>query len=230
MSWSFSTTSEEPPFSRSRAISVGSSTSGSTTCSSDLERRWLPSNRPVSWLASTSSVPPVTKPAINTRWNAETSSLAWIGVSIGISKYVVPQPIAAIAASAAIAARAGALRLRLFFRGARSIIDFLEKLVVLLDLLIVRLQGEGLFVRRASLIELPLVFVGDRQVVEGRCVSRVDLDGLFPAIDGLAPEPALRDVDSEIDLSLRLAADIRVGGRRHGCAGEDEHDGKNGFH
>ncbi len=56
------------------------------TRSDDFERSWLRSSRTVSWFVSTSSVPPATKPAISTRWNAETSSFGWIGVSIGISK------------------------------------------------------------------------------------------------------------------------------------------------
>ena len=56
------------------------------TRSDDFDRSWLRSNRTVSWFASTSSVPPATKPAISTRWNDETSSFGWIGVSIGISK------------------------------------------------------------------------------------------------------------------------------------------------
>jgi hypothetical protein len=36
-------------------------------------------------LASTSSFAPAMKPAMKMRWNARTSSLGWIGVSIGIS-------------------------------------------------------------------------------------------------------------------------------------------------
>jgi len=36
-------------------------------------------------LASTSSLPPEMKPATWTRENGDTSSLAWMGVSIGIS-------------------------------------------------------------------------------------------------------------------------------------------------
>ena len=61
-------------------------TSASITLSDDFVRSWLRSSRTVSWLASTSSLPPATKPATSTRWNGETSSLGWIGVSIGISK------------------------------------------------------------------------------------------------------------------------------------------------
>jgi hypothetical protein len=36
-------------------------------------------------LPSTSSVPPAMNPAMKTRWNADTSSFAAIGVSMGIS-------------------------------------------------------------------------------------------------------------------------------------------------
>src|SRR5262245_27168792 len=165
-------------------------TSESMTFSSDFDRSWLRRRRTVSWFASTSSVPPATKPAISTRWNADTSSLAWIGVSIGISKYVVPQ---AEATAAAIAKGTTAARtLRFFFRGTRSIIDFLEELEVLPDLSVVRFEREGLFVRFASFVELTLVLIRHCKVVEGCCVGRVDLDGPFPTVDGLAPEPALR--------------------------------------
>ena len=38
-----------------------------------------------------SSLPPATKPATSTRWNADTSSLALIGVSIGTSNSSPPQ-------------------------------------------------------------------------------------------------------------------------------------------
>ena len=48
------------------------------------------------------------------------------------------------------------------------------------------------------------MLVGDRQVVERRGVGRVDLDRLFPAVDRLAPETALGDVDAEVDLRLRV--------------------------
>ena len=51
----------------------------------DFERSWLRNSRTVSRLASTSSVPPAMNPAMSTRWNADTSSFGWIGVSIGIS-------------------------------------------------------------------------------------------------------------------------------------------------
>ena len=67
------------------AISASGSTSASITRSGDFVRSWLRSRRTVSRFASTSSVPPLMKPATSTRWNAVTSIFGWIGVSIGIS-------------------------------------------------------------------------------------------------------------------------------------------------
>ena len=67
------------------AMSISGRMSASITLSDDFVRSWLRSRRTVSWLASTSSLPPATKPATRTRWNGETSSFGWIGVSIGIS-------------------------------------------------------------------------------------------------------------------------------------------------
>ena len=55
-------------------------------------RSWLRSSRTVSRLASTSSVPPLMKPATSTRRNADTSIFGEMGVSIGISKKLV-QPL-----------------------------------------------------------------------------------------------------------------------------------------
>jgi hypothetical protein len=47
--------------------------SASMTLSDDFVRSWLRSSRTVSWFASTSSLPPATKPTTRTRWNGETS-------------------------------------------------------------------------------------------------------------------------------------------------------------
>ena len=69
----------------SLATSMSVSTSASMTFSDDFVRSWLRSKRTVSRFASTSSLPPLMKPATSTRWNAVTSILGWIGVSIGIS-------------------------------------------------------------------------------------------------------------------------------------------------
>ena len=67
------------------AISASGSTSASMTRRPERVRSWLRSRRTVSRLASTSSEPPAMKPTTWTRWNGDTSSFAWIGVSIGIS-------------------------------------------------------------------------------------------------------------------------------------------------
>ena len=74
------------PWLWSWAMSMSGRMSASITFSDDFVRSWLRSRRTVSWFASTSSLPPATKPATSTRWNGETSSFGWIGVSIGISK------------------------------------------------------------------------------------------------------------------------------------------------
>ena len=69
--------------------------------------------------------------------------------------------------------------------------------------------------------ELTLVFVRDGEVVEGGRVGRVDLHGSFPAVDRLAPETALRDVDPEFDLRPGAGPGIGVRGHRH-AARRDE--------
>ncbi len=69
----------------SLATSISVRMSASITFSDDLVRSWLRSSRTVSWFASTSSLPPATKPTTSTRWNGDTSIFGWIGVSIGIS-------------------------------------------------------------------------------------------------------------------------------------------------
>src|SRR6185369_10199136 len=121
-------------------------------------RSWLRSSRTVSWLVSSSSLPPATKPATSTRWNADTSSLALIGVSMGTSNSSPPQATARTAHAAAIAP--SARRLLVLLR--RAVIDFFEQLVVLTNLGVVRLDLERLLVRLARLVELALVLVSDR--------------------------------------------------------------------
>jgi hypothetical protein len=64
---------------------ISGSVSASITRMMPLFRSWLRSRRTVSMLASTSSFAPAMKPAMKMRWNADTSSFGWIGVSIGIS-------------------------------------------------------------------------------------------------------------------------------------------------
>src|SRR5262245_33439845 len=112
------------------------------------------------------------------------------------------------------------------FAGARSVIDFLEELVVLTDLGVVRRELESLLVRFASLVELSFVLVGNRQVIVGLGIGGIELDRFFPAVDRLAPQPALRDVDAELDLRFGVAS--RIGKRwrtRHQQAEDGDRDG-----
>src|SRR5262245_16702619 len=102
--------------------------------------------------------------------------------------------------------------LRLVFARTRSIIDFLEKLVVLSDLGIVRVEFERFLVCLARLFELALVLVRNREIVEGRGVGRIDFDGFLPPVDRLAPQAALRDADAELDLGFCVFS--RVSPRR----------------
>src|SRR5262249_60894722 len=113
-----------------------------------------------------------------------------LGFSIGIWMSLVPDPIAIAAKAAETAASAS---LRSFFC-TRAVIDFLEQLVVLADLRIVRIELDRFFVRFAGLVELTLVLVRDREVVVGGGVRLVELDRLLPAVDRFAPEAAHRDV------------------------------------
>src|SRR5262249_55238629 len=108
----------------------------------------------------------------------------------------------------ASATRRGALLV--FLSG--PIIDFLEELVVLPDLRIVRIELERLLVRLARFVELALVLVADREIVVRGGVGRIDLRGFFPAVDRLAPKPALSDADPEFN--LRFGVFFRVGRRR----------------
>ena len=73
------------PLAWSRATCCSGSGSASITRSRLLVRNWLRSSRTVSMFASTSSAPPEMKPTTCTRENGVTSSLAWMGVSIGTS-------------------------------------------------------------------------------------------------------------------------------------------------
>src|SRR5437899_8644681 len=113
------------------------------------------------------------------------------------------------AVTAASTRRRPTLRDALSVLGGRPVIDFLEQLVVLTDLSVVRIELEGTLVRLAGFVELTFVLVRNRQVVERGGVRRVDLGGFFPAVDGFAPEAALRDVDAEFDLRLGVAARVR---------------------
>src|SRR4051794_39469222 len=113
-----------------------------------------------------------------------------MGVSIGISN--VSGPHATSPATPSAASRPpDSLTARLLFLGASAVIDFLEQVEILPDFVVVRIQLGRLLVRLARLVELPFVLVGNGQIVEGRRVGRIELDGLFPAVGRFAPEPAL---------------------------------------
>src|SRR5689334_14271527 len=134
-----------------------------------------------------------------------------MGVSTGTSYISAPHAIVNAASAAAPATRASD-RLWRFGLG-RTVIDFLEQIVVLTNLCVVRLDRERLFVRLPRFVELPFVLVANAEVVIGGGVHRVDFDRFFPAIDGFAPQAALGDVDSELHLFTR--ARTRVGPRGH---------------
>src|SRR6267378_8538055 len=102
--------------------------------------------------------------------------------------------------NAASAPPTASANLRFVFSRTRAVIDFLEELVVLSHLRVVRVEFERLLVRFARLFELALVLVGNREIVEAGGVGRVDFHGFFPAVDSFAPEAALRDVDAELHL------------------------------
>ena len=121
-----------------------------------------------------------------------------MGVSIGISKEFV-QAAASRTTTRLLSALTGC-----------AIIDFSEQLVVLLDQGVTGLELERPFIRRARLREIAFMFVSNGQVVVCRCVARIDLGRSFPAIDRLAPEPALRDRDAEFDLLLRIRSRVRL--------------------
>src|SRR4029450_13409098 len=115
-----------------------------------------------------------------------------MGVSIGISKEFV-QAAASRTTTRLLSALTG-----------RAIIDFSEQLVVLLDQGVTGLELERPFIRRARLREIAFVFISNGQIVVCGRVARIDLSGSFPAVNRLAPQPALRNRDSELDLLLRV--------------------------
>src|SRR5204863_1025519 len=109
-----------------------------------------------------------------TRWKAETSSFDGIGVSTGTS-YISTPHATVIAASAPMAAATSPDRDRLLlvFGLGRAVIDFLEQIVVLTNLRVVRLYRQGFLVRLACLVELALVLVSNAEVVVRRGVHRI---------------------------------------------------------
>ena len=130
-------------------------------CSDDLVRSWLRSRRTVSWFASTSSVPPATKPATSTRWNADDIQLRLdrrLDRDLVVVRRRTPARWPRRSDGDERRARAYCCLCR-----AVAVIDFLEQLVVLPDLRVVRLELERLLVRLARLVELALVLVRDRR-------------------------------------------------------------------
>src|ERR1043166_3650265 len=163
------------------------------------------------------------KPATRTRWNGEAASFAGIGGSTGTS-YSSPPQAAANAAATSAAARL------LLFRLDGAVIDFLEQIVVLADVRVVRIERERLFVGLPRFVELPFVLVRNRQIVERGGVFRVEFDGFLPAVNRFAPQAALRAVDAELSLLARIGS--RVGGHRRGRhpnGGAARHDGGEGL-
>ena len=107
----------------------------------------------------------------------------------------------------------------------KAVIDFPKKVVVLLNIEIVRFEVERRFVGVSCLVESSLVFVGDTEVVPGWRVAGIEFRCSLPAIDRLSPQASLGDRDPEINLGLRVGSFIRLsrngsGYRQYIC--EDE--------
>ena len=120
----------------------------------------------------------------------------------------MPQATTVKAPSAVAVAHAS---LRLFFVFNRAVIDFLEEIVVLPDLDVLGLERDGLFVRLPCFVELAFVLVCDGEIVERRCVGRIELDSPLPAVDRFPPQTTLGDIDAELCFSLRRAPRVGVG-------------------
>src|SRR2546429_936549 len=143
---------------------------------------------------------------------------------MAISYELGPQA-SAPAATTAASAPSASLRCFFIFSFCRPVIDFLEQIVVLTNLDVVGIKSERLIVGGTRFLELALVLVRNRQIVEGGGVRRVDLDRLLPTIDGLPPEAELRNADAEGDLLFRVAASIGKRGRRpQGGSGHHHRD------
>src|SRR3954465_13611008 len=180
-----------PALALSAAISASGRTSASIPRRPDFERSWLRRSRTVSRFASTSSVPPLMKPATSTPPNAVTSIFGDRGVSIGTSKKLVHALVNVSRTRLAIVA------------ALRAVIDFLEQIVVLSNQDVLRIECDGFFVRLARVLESPFVLVSNPQVVPGSRVSGIGFRGLLPAVHGFFPEAVLRDLDAEVHLRLR---------------------------
>src|ERR1043166_8296208 len=81
----------------------------------------------------------------------------------------------------------------------RTVIDFFEEIVVLPDHQVLRIQLQRFLVCLLRVVELPLVLVGDREIVPRGRVRRIELHRLLPAIERFVPETVLRDLDAELD-------------------------------
>jgi hypothetical protein len=99
------------------------------------------------------------------------------------------------------------------------VIGLSEKVVVLLDLTLPRLQLQGLLVRLARTGEVALLLAGHRQVVQRGGVPWVQLHGLLETEAGLSPEALLRDLDAEAHLGRAGRGHDRATRRE----GEDRH-------
>src|SRR5512138_3419696 len=98
-----------------------------------------------------------------------------MGVSTGTSYSSAPHDAVNAAHTTA---RPASASLASVFLLSHAVIDFLEQIVVLADLRVVRLELQRLVVRLARLVEQAFVFVRDREIVVGGGVLRIELDGL----------------------------------------------------
>ena len=92
----------------------------------------------------------------------------------------------------------------------RAVIDFFEQIVVLPDHARCSDRARAPSRTPSAPCRTALVLVGDREVVPGGGVGRIDLDRLLPAVDGFAPEPFCATLIAELDLRLRVAARVGV--------------------
>src|SRR5688572_9318126 len=111
---------------------------------------------------------------------------------------------------------------RLLISASRAVIDFLEQFVVLFDERVIGLELQRLLVRRARLVQFSFVLVRDGQVIVRRSVRGINLCRALPAVNGLAPQPALRYSNTEFHLLLGVAAG--VGGQRRDAQRQQERE------
>src|SRR6476619_3071314 len=139
------------------------------------------------------------KPATSTRRNAERSIFGERGVSMGTSKKLV-HPLTVVN------------RTRLAIVAAlRAVIDFFEEIVVLTNQNVLGIEGDGFFVGLPRVVKTTFVLVTDAEIVPGRGIGRIDLDGFFPTVGRLFPEAVLGHVDAEVHLRLRVRPRVGEG-------------------